>query len=902
MKLSAEIKEGIINIEFSFSQSKDFLKMVAFMRELPNRLFNARYKRWEVPYSPQVAQALKSKGFPIEIPKEVEEKKLVFNPNFEVPGLKKELKPFQKKGVHFLEMQKGRALIADEMGLGKTLQAISYLQLHPELRPAIVVCPASAKFVWQKEFRESCGIEDLEILAGRQNSEEIKSNIVIVNYDILKDRLAELQELSPAIIVLDESHNIKNVSALRTKAVNTLCQGVPHVVCLSGTPITNRPIEFFSTLNLLAPHQFPNRFKFALRYCNAKKNRFGWDMTGASNTEELNRILTKNIMIRHKKSEVLTELPPKTRTAVSLEIDNKKEYKKIEEDVLGWICQNEGAVAAAKASRAEYIVRLEKLKQTAAEGKLKAIIKWIEDFLDSDEKLIVFCSHTSIIDSLHESYKDISVKFDGSTPNSERGEIVKKFQEDKNCKLFLGNIKAAGEAITLTAASNVAFAEFDWTPGRHLQAEDRCIFQGQKVLTREGYTPIENIKIGDIVLTHIGNWNPVLKINSKLERKKLQINIKYFGFNENLTCTEDHPIFVYNNETQKYEWENAINLRPKIHCLTLNPGKTNIQKFKSLTLQKPFQKLFINNFGKEQSNGRMHAIPNKVKINDRLLYALGFYVANGHGRYNKNPSFISVCGDAKKKKGIVKKVASTFSKAFGNLPINYYTNKQNCFSATIYSKNLAFNFLSWFGKKSANKQFPDWVFSLNRKQIKNLLSGFFAGDGYKRKNTQQGCTVSPKLISQLVILNAKIKRTIMGVGFQEKSKVWTIEYSIKSKIKRSTKIKVHSNGNILFPISEVNISLPKKGKDRVYDLTVAADHSFVVGLSSVHNCHRIGQKDAVTAYYLVAQNTIEEKLVELLNSKAKVLEEILDGKEKEESSVFAEVLNDFLNKKGKKNE
>ena len=285
--------------------------------------------------------------------------------------------------------------------------------------------------------------------------------------------------MKPKIIILDESHACKSPTTQRTKAVKELCDKIPHVICLSGTPITNRPIEFFTTLNLLDPYLFPNRFKFGLTYCNAKSTRFGWDMTGASNTDLLHRILTKTIMIRRKKSEVLKDLPPKTRASIPLDIDNKKEYREIEKDVLKWIYENEGLKAAAKASKAEYVVQIEKLKQAAARGKLQSVKEWIQDFIDTGEKLVMFCSHTAIIDALHEHFKDISVKLDGSTKQLDRAEIVNKFQGDKNCMIFFGNLIAAGQAITLTAASNVAFMEYDWVPGRHLQAEDRVHRIGQ---------------------------------------------------------------------------------------------------------------------------------------------------------------------------------------------------------------------------------------------------------------------------------------------------------------------------------------------------------------------------------------------------------------------------------------
>lgn len=481
--LTAKIEKETIIVSFSFNNSADFYAMVDYVKNFQGRRFNSAKKIWEIPYSKDSVEKLKDVGFSIQEIQKEEKSKTNETKSISVK-LKKKLKDYQKTGVGFIEKTQGRALIADEMGLGKTIQAIAYLELHPELRPAIIICPASVKFVWEREIQETMLVQqDLEILSGRNGNKvplSNKNNIVIINYDIVNSRLPELLTCKPKIVILDESHYIKDPSAQRTKAIQELCANIPHIICLSGTPITNRPIEFFPTLNLINPYLFPNRFKFALKYCDARKNRFGWDMSGASNLEELNQILVKTIMIRRKKEDVLTELPPKTRTSIPLEIDNKREYQEIESDVIQWIMNNEGSEAAAKATRAEYIVQLEKLKQASAKGKLKSTIAWIENFIDSGEKLIIFCTHKAILDTLQEKFPTISVRLDGSTSQKEREIAVNKFQTDKNCKLFIGNIKAAGVGITLTAASNIAFLEFDWTPGNHLQAEDRAHRIGQR--------------------------------------------------------------------------------------------------------------------------------------------------------------------------------------------------------------------------------------------------------------------------------------------------------------------------------------------------------------------------------------------------------------------------------------
>jgi SNF2 family DNA or RNA helicase len=178
-------------------------------------------------------------------------------------------------------------------------------------------------------------------------------------------------------------------------------------------------------------------------------------------------------MLRRKKADVLSDLPAKTRSVVPLEIDNRRDYTAAEGDIIGWIAKNFGAKAAEKASYAEALVEFEKLKQLAVRGKMNAVIEWVSDFLESDEKLIIFADHKFVVDALMNAFSGIAVKIDGSTPVKNRMAVVDAFQNDPNCWLFVGT-KAAKEGLTLTAASNVAFAELFWEPGSHDQAEDRC--------------------------------------------------------------------------------------------------------------------------------------------------------------------------------------------------------------------------------------------------------------------------------------------------------------------------------------------------------------------------------------------------------------------------------------------
>jgi len=385
----------------------------------------------------------------------------------EIPGLRRPLYPFQKEGVAFVEKRQGRALIADSMGLGKTAQALAWLQLHPDRRPALVVVPASLKLNWKREAEMWMSDPKVQILSGKKPDRPIHGDIIVINYDILPSWVGRLQECRPEVVIADEIHYIKNRSAKRTKAFKALVKGVPYVIGLSGTPIVNRPVEAFNALSIIEPTLFPSFWKYAQRYCGARHNGFGWDFTGASNTEELNKKLSR-VMIRRRKEDVLKELPAKTISIVPMPLDNEREYYKVEEDFIGWL-QAIDPDKAARAQNAEALAKIEALKQLAIKGKIKMAIQWIRDYLDSDGKLVVFCTHRSTVDSLMEEFGDVAVKVDGSVSGKARDEAVQAFQTRPDIRLFVGNMN-----------SSAVFLELGWGPGDHTQAEDRIHRIGQE--------------------------------------------------------------------------------------------------------------------------------------------------------------------------------------------------------------------------------------------------------------------------------------------------------------------------------------------------------------------------------------------------------------------------------------
>jgi SWI/SNF-related matrix-associated actin-dependent regulator 1 of chromatin subfamily A len=387
--------------------------------------------------------------------------------------------PYQFKGIYGIEKTRGRALVADDMGLGKSLQALGWTALYPERRPVLIVCPATLKFNWQNEINTHLS-KDSIMLSGKKPYKFPQHEYVIINYDILEAWVPEiLKHIKPQIVICDEFHYCKSRKAQRTKATIKLSKKVSHFIGLTGTPIDNRPVELFPQLKAIDKDLFPSFWDFGLSYCAAEMKFGRWEFKGASKSKELHKILSTKVMIRRKKSEVLTELPDKTRTALPLSIC-MKEYNKAEVDLIGWL-KKVDPLKAARAKNAEALAKIGYLKRLAAKGKVKEVIKWVENFLENtDEKLILFAIHHEVLDALRDAFGPAAVMLTGKTSAPGRRDAVDRFQNDPKIRIFIGGLKAAGVGLTLTAASTVAMVELGWTPAEHLQAEDRAHRIGQK--------------------------------------------------------------------------------------------------------------------------------------------------------------------------------------------------------------------------------------------------------------------------------------------------------------------------------------------------------------------------------------------------------------------------------------
>lgn len=455
---TCSVNEGKIHLPELTEKEKTIVNAI------PGRTLN--HKRFDVPHNDYSIKVLNKLGFVVPGQAEVP----VITPSISCPeGL--QLRPFQEIGTTRMNELNGRALLADEMRLGKTIQLLAFLRLRKELRPAIIIVPATLKLQWSREINKWLPGESCKIISGKA-SKSINEQIIIINYDILAEHIEELLRIQPQITIWDEAHFLKSESANRVRAAKYLNKKTPHIIALSGTPIVNRPIEFYNVLNMIAPKIFHNREQFKMRYCNYPADPSG---KGASNTKELYDILSSTFMIRRTRKEVLPQLPPIERQIVPMEINNRGEYEQAKNDFINYVREKDGDHAAIRASFAETIVKINRLRRLSIAGKMDNIIDWIETFLENGEKLIVIGIHRETIDTLYEHFKDIAVKIYGGMTAKQKDISANRFQTDPTIQLFLGNIRSAGVGLPLHAASAVATVELDWVPGNHDQAEDRMI-------------------------------------------------------------------------------------------------------------------------------------------------------------------------------------------------------------------------------------------------------------------------------------------------------------------------------------------------------------------------------------------------------------------------------------------
>lgn len=394
----------------------------------------------------------------------------------------------------------GNHVNGSSVGTGKTASSIFYAEIL-DLFPCMVVCPASVKSGWLREWKETNPNRRVSVISTTSPAEDFDADVLVINYDILgrktekngktsiEIRLDGMKKKTFSLVIADEIHFLKNRKSIRSKIFKKLAGKSSAIIGLTGTLITNRPSELLNILALIgrlkeiAPDD-PYHHYFFERYCNMKETFFGMDVTGASNIKELNDLLIKCCYFHVSKRDALKELPPVTENMVECEINNKKAYKSAEEDLLEFIFKHfKDEEKVEKAARAEFLVKMNLLKQLSLEGKVKAIKKWIEEWLEAneDDKLLVFGSHSTILKDIQKLFKN-SLLVIGETTGKKREKVLSDFASDPSKRLLFANIGCLGTGVDglQKVCSNMAILELPPRPSDLVQVIGRLERSGQE--------------------------------------------------------------------------------------------------------------------------------------------------------------------------------------------------------------------------------------------------------------------------------------------------------------------------------------------------------------------------------------------------------------------------------------
>ncbi len=398
---------------------------------------------------------------------------------------------FQKEGLDFLLKSSGNALLADEMGLGKTVQTLAYVSTEKQTFPVLIVAPLVTLKNWEREIekflkRKSRNGRIVEsespsvtLIRTGKSKELPKSDMYVINYELLLKRSEDIEKIGIHTIVCDEVHNLRSKTTQKYRAIKKLAalSTVQYRIGLSGTPIYNRGSEIWPIIDILKPGLLGSFKEFCEYFCYV--NDKGKAIVLENKRASLRNELQKHVMLRRKKADVLKELKDKVRYKQVIASDTDfyleeldKIWKKLESE------QKEAQTEFSKS--ASYHRAIQSERQIAGIAKLSHVINFVKNIMEIEESVVVFCHHKVIHKLLHESLQEFSpVSIIGGQSDNLRQDQIDKFQRGES-KLMIAGIRAGNVGINLTRAKYVIFAELDWSPAIHRQAEDRLHRIGQK--------------------------------------------------------------------------------------------------------------------------------------------------------------------------------------------------------------------------------------------------------------------------------------------------------------------------------------------------------------------------------------------------------------------------------------
>ena len=363
--------------------------------------------------------------------------------------------PHQQEAKEFL-LSKRRAILADQPRVGKTLPTAAAALEH---LPALIVCPAIAKTVWEAAFNALAPDVTVEVINGkRQAAGSQTAQITIINYDVLQYGVTNVDRYST--LVLDECHRIKNPKAQRTKAAMIAMKQIDRVYALSGTPIPNRPIELWPILHGLRIYR-GGWFDFAARYAKMWSAPWGLDTSGASNIPELKDLMRPHVL-RRKKEDVFKDYRDPQVSLITFDLPTDKREQAFDADAL---FASPNALLAFEG--------LAEIMQEAGIRKVAYAADFIDDLLQAGEPVVVFAHHKEVVARLEEALRlHKPVVIVGDTSRANRDKALKDFQSGET-KCIIGNIGAMSEGIDLSAADTIVFVECTWSTSALEQASSR---------------------------------------------------------------------------------------------------------------------------------------------------------------------------------------------------------------------------------------------------------------------------------------------------------------------------------------------------------------------------------------------------------------------------------------------
>ena len=476
------------NIIIQFAYDKDIIKAV---KEIPGRKFNFKAKFWTVPIgvATQTLDALKPFDFKIDqaITDEVSSRKKTDTELEIIKGqddIKKDfstpLFPYQKIGVAFMLKAKN-CLLGDEPGLGKTIQSITVCE-ELKAKKILVLCPSILKDNWASEVKQWTDKTSIVIggTAAKRKEQWAKSrHYYLANYELLLRDLEYMQSIEWDFIIADEATRLSNPKAKSSREVKKI--KAKRRIALTGTPINNKPDDLWNICDFIRPGEMGSFWNFRERHCIL--NNWG----GVASYKNLNEVREKlqRVMIRRRKEEVLTDLPPKTLEDVYCNLSKSEQayYNVLKEEMTAEILENKITIDNA-------LVRMIRLKQLTGSAellggekgssKLSAVKDLLVDIAASGNKTIIFTQFAKMAVILKRDLAEYNpLVISGEVKNDLRQGIINNFNTREKHQILIMT-EAGAYGLNVQGANYVIHYDLSWSISKMIQREDRAHRHGQK--------------------------------------------------------------------------------------------------------------------------------------------------------------------------------------------------------------------------------------------------------------------------------------------------------------------------------------------------------------------------------------------------------------------------------------